>query len=125
MKRKIRVIETHIASDTKMQEQPQICFEKDKEGAAGREDGILNIYDDVQYQEILGFGGAFTESSTLNLSRVNKEMRDKVLEMYFDPEKGIGYNFCRSTINSTDFAEDFLFYYYKITWNLNFFSVLI
>lgn len=110
MKRKIRVIETHLASDTKMQEQPQICFEKDKEGAAGREDGILNIYDDVQYQEILGFGGAFTESSTLNLSRVNKEMRDKVLEMYFDPEKGIGYNFCRSTINSTDFAEDFYSY---------------
>lgn len=110
MKRKIRVIETHLASETKMQEQPSIYFEKDKEGAAGREDGILNVYDDVQYQEILGFGGAFTESSTLNLSKVDEEMRKKVLELYFDPEKGIGYNFCRTTINSTDFAEDLYSY---------------
>lgn len=105
MKRKIRVIETHLASDTKLQEMSPIYFEKDKEGPNGREDGILNIYDEVEYQEILGFGGAFTESSTLNLDRVSKEMREKVLELYFDPEKGIGYNFCRSTINSTDFAE--------------------
>lgn len=104
MNKKIRVIETHLASNTKLKEMPAIYFQKDKEGPDGREDRLLNIYDEVQYQEILGFGGAFTESSTLNLSHVSKEMRRKVLELYFDPEKGIGYNFCRSTINSCDFS---------------------
>lgn len=110
MKRKIRVIETHLASDTKLKEMPSICFEKDKEGPDGREERLLNIYDDVEYQEILGFGGAFTESSTLNLAGVSEEMRERVLELYFDPQKGIGYNFCRSTINSCDFSENFYSY---------------
>lgn len=103
--RTVRVIETHLASGTKLQEMPAVCFYRDKEGSDAREDRILNIYDDVQYQEVLGFGGAFTESSALNLRHVSNEMRRKVLELYFDPEKGIGYNFCRSTINSCDFSE--------------------
>lgn len=110
MERKIRVIETHLATDTKLKEMPKIAFHKDKEGPDGQENNILNIYDEVQYQEILGFGGAFTEATTLNLSRVSKKLREKVLELYFDTEKGIGYNFCRSTINSCDFSEDFYSY---------------
>ena len=110
MKRKVRVIETHLASDTKLKEMPSIYFEKDIDGSDGRESNLLNVYDEVQYQEILGFGGAFTESSTLNLSRVSKEMRNKVMELYFDSEKGIGYNFCRSTINSCDFSESLYSY---------------
>lgn len=110
MPRIIKVIETHLASDTKLKEMPELTFHKDKEGPDGQEGKILNIYDEVQYQEILGFGGAFTEATTLNLSRVSKELREKVLELYFDKEKGIGYNFCRSTINSCDFSEDFYSY---------------
>ena len=30
---------------------------------ANTEWGIINLFDDVVYQEVLGFGGAFTESS--------------------------------------------------------------
>lgn len=110
MERKIRVVETHLASNTKLKEIQEMCFAKDKEGPDGHEAKILNIYDEVQYQEILGFGGAFTEASTLNFSRVSPEMRKKVMDLYFDREKGIGYNFCRSTINSCDFSEDFYSY---------------
>lgn len=106
MKRKIRVIETHFASHTKLKEIAPLYFQKDMEGPDGREDRLLNIYDEVQYQEILGFGGAFTESSTLNLSKADEKVREKVLELYFSPEEGIGYNFCRSTINSCDFSAN-------------------
>ena len=45
-----------------------------------------NVYDEVEYQEILGFGGSFTEATTLNLSRITPELRKKVLELYFDKE---------------------------------------
>lgn len=110
MGRGIRVIETHLASGTKMKEMSPIGFVRDGEGSQGREDRLLNIYDDAEYQEILGFGGAFTESSALNLAQVSPEMRKKVLELYFDPKQGIGYNFCRSTINSCDFSERFYSY---------------
>lgn len=66
--------------------------------------GIINVYDDVKYQEILGFGGAFTESAAYVYSLMSKEDKRKFLELYFDREKGIGYNFGRSHINSCDFS---------------------
>lgn len=110
MGKKIRVIETHLASDTKLAEQPALEFVKEIPEPDSQEGNILNVYDQVQYQEILGFGGALTEASALNLSRVSPKLRKEVMELYFDKEKGIGYNFCRSTINSCDFSEDFYTY---------------
>ena len=38
----------------------------------GKEQNIVNIYDEVRYQEIIGFGGAFTESSAYNYSLLTK-----------------------------------------------------
>lgn len=110
MGKTIRVIETHLASGKKLQELETLQFHPDKPGSEGQEEHILNLYDEVHYQEILGFGGAMTEASALNLTRVEESLREKVLELYFDKEKGIGYNFCRSTINSCDFSEDFYSY---------------
>lgn len=110
MGKKIRVIETHLASDTKLSEQPAMEFVKEIPEPDSQEGNILNVYDQVQYQEILGFGGALTEASALNLNRVSPKLRKEVMELYFDKEKGIGYNFCRSTINSCDFSEDFYTY---------------
>lgn len=110
MKKKIKVFETHLASETRLQEQPAITLKPEKPEPDSQEWGLLNWYDEVEYQEILGFGGAFTEATTLNLSRIPKELRKKVMELYFDRKKGIGYSFCRSTINSCDFSEDFYCY---------------
>ena len=110
MSRKIRVIETDMRAGKMLQEREALEFRPDKPGTDGQEGHILNVYDQVQYQEILGFGGDFTESSTHNYQKVSEEQRQKVLELYFDKEKGIGYNFCRATINSCDFSEDFYSY---------------
>lgn len=55
-------------------------------------------------QVIQGFGGAFTEASAYNLSRVNKDLRQKMLEAYFHPTKGAGYTMGRISINSCDFG---------------------
>lgn len=110
MKRKVKVIETHLASDCRLKEQPELLLTKERPEPDSQETGILNLYDEVEYQEILGFGGAFTEATALNLTRMSPEMRRRVMELYFDREKGIGYSFCRSTINSCDFSEDFYTY---------------
>ena len=66
--------------------------------------GLINIFDDVKYQEVLGFGGAFTESSAYLYSLMSEQDKKKFLELYFDRDKGIGYNFGRSHINSCDFS---------------------
>ena len=68
--------------------------------------GIVNIYDDIKYQEILGFGGAFTESSAYVYSLLDEENKKRLMKLYFDHEDGIGYNFGRTHINSCDFSLD-------------------
>ena len=74
------------------------------------ERGVINVFDEFKYQEILGFGGAFTEAAAYNYSLLTDEQKKDFMEKYFDKEKGIGYNFCRTCINSCDFAIDIYTY---------------
>lgn len=67
------------------------------------------IKEEIQIQEqfdqtMQGFGGAFTEASAYNLSRVEKNIREQLLKAYFDPIDGIGYSMGRISINSCDFG---------------------
>lgn len=55
-------------------------------------------------QKIIGFGGAFTVSSSEAMKGVSEPIRKKAMEAYFDTEKGIGYNFCRTHMGSCDFS---------------------
>ena len=55
-------------------------------------------------QTIIGFGGAFTEASAYNLSRIDAQKREKAIEAYFDPEKGLGYSIGRVSIHGCDFS---------------------
>lgn len=64
----------------------------------------LKINPETEYQTIIGFGGAFTESACYNLYRVSKEVREKALKLYFDPVDGIGYTLGRVSIHSSDFS---------------------
>ncbi len=66
--------------------------------------GIVNVFDDIVRQEILGFGGAFTESAAYNYSLMDDKTKEKFIRAYFDKESGIGYNFGRTHINSCDFS---------------------
>ncbi len=66
---------------------------------------ILNIFPEVEYQKVLGFGGAFTEAAAYCYSKLNADEKKRLLEAYFS-EDGLNYNFCRTHINSCDFALD-------------------
>ncbi len=70
----------------------------------GRETRLINIFPDIEYQEIKGFGGAFTEAASTTLDKLSKENREKIIKLYFDNEEGIGYNLGRVHINSCDFS---------------------
>ncbi|NJP40372.1 glycoside hydrolase family 30 protein [Oscillospiraceae bacterium HV4-5-C5C] len=106
----IRVIETDLNQGKRLAEQKSLTVRDDQPGSNGQEGQLLNIYEQVQYQEILGFGGAFTEASALNFAQLDPKNQALLMEAYFDPELGLGYNFCRSTINSCDFSADFYTY---------------
>lgn len=110
MERQIRVYETDVTNKIYLSEKENLDFRADKKGNDGQEDSILNVYDQVKYQEILGFGGAFTQTSAVNFMNLTDEQKEELLDAYFDEEKGIGYNFCRTTINSTDFSTEMYSY---------------
>jgi len=61
------------------------------------------IHPEETFQEILGFGGSFTEASGYVLNQISKENRVKILEAYFSKE-GAHYSLTRTHINSCDFS---------------------
>lgn len=64
---------------------------------------VINVYPESEYQVVEGFGGAFTEASAHNFSRLSGLRQKQILENYFGTE-GLNYNMGRITMNSCDFA---------------------
>jgi len=58
------------------------------------------------FQTIQGFGGAFTDASAVNFSRLSPEQKREFLVASFDPVKGNGYTLCRTTIGSCDYSDE-------------------
>eukprot|EP00419_Tripos_fusus_P090828 CAMPEP_0172858286 /NCGR_PEP_ID=MMETSP1075-20121228/66255_1 /TAXON_ID=2916 /ORGANISM="Ceratium fusus, Strain PA161109" /LENGTH=571 /DNA_ID=CAMNT_0013705793 /DNA_START=48 /DNA_END=1763 /DNA_ORIENTATION=- len=54
-------------------------------------------------QQIVGFGGAFTESSAVTFQKMNPTLQEQFLSGYFD-EAGLGFTVGRVHINSCDFS---------------------
>ena len=55
------------------------------------------------YQEVIGFGGAFTEATAINYSKLPQHIKDKVIQLYFGAD-GIALTLGRISINSCDFS---------------------
>ena len=69
------------------------------------EKNVINIYPEIEYQEIIGFGGAFTQSSGYNFSRQSDENKSQIIKDYFS-EAGLNYNMGRLPIGSCDFSPE-------------------
>lgn len=80
-------------------EQSVICREDD----VTVEGEVINLYPEVTFQEVLGFGGAFTESFGYTMSKLKKEVQDNIIEEYFGRD-GLGYSMCRLHLDSCDFS---------------------
>lgn len=58
----------------------------------------------VKYQQMDGFGAAFTGSTCYNLMKMPVEKRKALLKETFDPNEGMGYSFIRVSIGCSDFS---------------------
>ena len=63
-----------------------------------------------EFQTHLGFGGAFTEASAQVYSNTNEANQKKIIDAYFDKEKGLAYNMGRTTVGGCDFALGYYSY---------------
>lgn len=77
--------------------------EQPLEAAASRQ-GPAAVITDTTDQEMLGFGGAFTESSCVCFSRLDPKRRDALLEELFSPSAG-NFSVGRLCVGSSDYAE--------------------
>jgi glucosylceramidase len=75
------------------------------------ESTLIEVFPERTRQEIMGFGGALTESSAWVLAQLPAGLKAEVLRGYFDPEEGLRYSLCRTHIGSCDFSLS--------TWSLD------
>ena len=85
MSKLIHVYLTDYNHNQLLKEQEPLSFGPDKEGYKANEANIFNVYDQVHYQEIVGFGGAMTQASAVNLQRMDETQRNAVMRSFFDP----------------------------------------
>ena len=76
---------------------------KQLSGETGADLTLLEIFPEETFQEIIGFGGSFTESSAYLLNKLSKEKRSEIIDAYFSPT-GANYSLTRTHINSCDFS---------------------
>lgn len=100
-RRPIKVFQTAYATGDRLTRKDDAYFQADPEE---RENELVNIYEELTYQEIEGFGGAFTEAAATTYYKMSPEKRQEILDAYFTPGKGLEYSLCRTHINSCDFS---------------------
>jgi len=64
---------------------------------------LIRLFPDTTYQELVGFGGAFTQSSAFVLKKLSPGKRKEVIDAYFRSDKA-AYSLMRTHINSCDFS---------------------
>jgi glucosylceramidase len=58
----------------------------------------------MRYQEIIGFGGSWSDAAAIGLNRLTPDLRTKALRSYFSDE-GIEYSLARVVISGSDFSN--------------------
>jgi len=64
----------------------------------------IKLNNKLTYQNIIGFGGAFTEAAAFTLEKVNANHKANVIDSYYNKDTGLNYTIGRVHINSCDFS---------------------
>ena len=83
----------------------KLYYSKDR--AENAKEIILD--ESLAFQEILGFGGAFTDSAGYNINLMNDEnIKRKIIEAYYG-SKNLDYSIGRTNMGGCDFSIRFIF----------------
>jgi len=70
---------------------------------------VVELDPEKKYQEILGFGAAFTDAACYTFNRLDPAAREKLFHELFHPSE-MGLNVCRTCIGSSDYATEMFSY---------------
>ena len=82
------------------------------------ENKVINVYTDVKYQKIIGFGGAITQAVGSSYKKLPREKQKELIQDYLG---WCNYNIFRLPIGSSDFSPET--YSYSKQKNLDDFSI--
>lgn len=88
-------------SSKKLQRQPNVCFIP----STGSNTLQIKVDEKTKYQQMDGFGAAFTDSSAwLIYNKLNASQRNELMTKLFSKTAGIGISYIRIPMGSSDFA---------------------
>lgn len=96
---KLRYIETTYKANKKNTTEAEYSFAGDE----GQENWLINLYPQMQYQKIEGFGGAVTDSAGYVYSLMSDAQKKNLVTQYFGRNQ-MKYNQVRIPIDSCDFS---------------------
>eukprot|EP00405_Crypthecodinium_cohnii_P038950 CAMPEP_0206546478 /NCGR_PEP_ID=MMETSP0325_2-20121206/12734_1 /ASSEMBLY_ACC=CAM_ASM_000347 /TAXON_ID=2866 /ORGANISM="Crypthecodinium cohnii, Strain Seligo" /LENGTH=609 /DNA_ID=CAMNT_0054045619 /DNA_START=24 /DNA_END=1849 /DNA_ORIENTATION=+ len=94
------------SSNERLAELPPITLTKDISGGSQAPSVFVTLSRQMETRPWLGFGGSFTESSAVALSRLPEIQQEAAMKAYFDPVRGLGYSIGRVHIASCDFSTE-------------------
>src|SRR6185369_12237995 len=71
--------------------------------ASGSGANTIQLDTSKTYQDILGFGAAFTDAACYNFSQLSASSQEQLLNEYFSP-KEMGFSVCRTCIGASDYS---------------------
>lgn len=71
--------------------------------ASGVAKNAITIDSSRQFQEVLGFGAAFTDAACFTLSRLDAQVRHELFQKFFDPTQ-VGLSVSRLCVGSSDYS---------------------
>ena len=95
----------------RLKRRTDLQFTTDKESSLP----VINVYEEIRFQKIDGFGASFNEAGMICLNSLGEEARNNVLKMLFDPDAGAGYTLMKSPMAACDFASAGPWYSYDET----------
>ena len=98
----VKWFQTAEHTSDRLTEQNELSFSPTSESAAPFE---VSIDSAKQFQKILGFGGALTQSSAIVYKDLPEKLQQDMIEAYYG-KSGIGYTTGRLPIHSCDFSVD-------------------
>ena len=78
-------------------------------GTVASRDHVITIDPAKQFQEILGFGAAFTDAACYTFNRLAQPAREQLFHELFHPSE-MGLNVCRTCIGSSDYSTEMFSY---------------
>ncbi len=96
----MKIIQTRYENNTKTISESLSEFVCDDNN---QETDIINLYPKEIFQELIGFGGAFTESAGFVFSKIDEKLQKELIQDYFG-ENGLGYTIGRCPVDSCDFS---------------------